>query len=74
MRAAGQAPIDFDDLPVDRRIELGEAGPRALAYQLTRDHDTEVACFNAGQPRVLSEPVAVALDRTATAMTTHPSG
>lgn len=56
------------------RIELGEAGPCALVYQLTRDRYTEVARVNAGQPLVLREPIAVTLDLTALAAATRPPG
>ncbi len=54
------------------RIELDEAGPRALVYRLERDHYTEVTRVDAGQPLVMTEPIAVTLDLAALAATTRP--
>ncbi|HET9257153.1 MAG TPA: Uma2 family endonuclease [Pseudonocardiaceae bacterium] len=56
------------------RIELTETGPRALVYQLKRDHYVEVAKADPGQPLVLTEPIAATLDLAALAATTRPPG
>ncbi|MGH3767490.1 MAG: Uma2 family endonuclease [Pseudonocardiaceae bacterium] len=54
------------------RIELAEADPRALAYQLRQDHYVEIACVDPGHPLILTEPIAVTLDLAALAATTRP--
>ncbi len=59
-------------MPDYLRSELGETGPRALAYRLNRDHYAEVACAEPGQPLVLTEPIAVMLDLTVPAAATRP--
>ena len=61
-------------VPCYLRIELGEDGPRALVYQLTRHRYAEVAGVDPGQPLVLTEPIAVTLDLAALAATTRPPG
>jgi Uma2 family endonuclease len=58
-------------VPYYLRIELGEEGPRALGYQLSRHRYVQVACVEAGQPLVLTEPIAVTLDLAALAATTR---
>jgi Uma2 family endonuclease len=59
-------------IPHYLRIELAEAGPRAVVYRLRRDHYTETARAEPGQPLVLTEPIAVSLDLAALAATTRP--
>jgi Uma2 family endonuclease len=54
------------------RIELAEAGPRALVYRLDRGHYREVARAEPGRPLVLTEPIAATLDLAALATTTRP--
>jgi Uma2 family endonuclease len=54
------------------RIELGEEGPRALVYQLSRQRYAPVAGVGLGQPLVLIEPIAVTLDLAALAATARP--
>jgi hypothetical protein len=54
------------------QIELGEEGPRALVYQLSRQRYAQVACVGPGQPLVLTEPIAVTLDLATLAATTRP--
>jgi Uma2 family endonuclease len=54
------------------RIELGEEGPRALVYQLSRQRYAQVAGIGPGQPLALTEPIAVTLDLAALAATTRP--
>jgi Uma2 family endonuclease len=54
------------------RIELGEEGPRALVYQLSRQRYAQVADVGPGQPLVVTEPIAVTLDLAALAATTRP--
>ncbi|MGH3694300.1 MAG: Uma2 family endonuclease [Pseudonocardiaceae bacterium] len=56
------------------RIELDEAGPRALVHRLERDHYTQVTKVDPGQPLVMTEPIAVTLDLAALAATTRPPG
>ncbi len=56
------------------RIELGEAGPRALVYRLTCGHYVQMACADPGNPLVLTEPITVTLDLAALAATTRPPG
>jgi Uma2 family endonuclease len=54
------------------RIELGEAGPRALMYRLRGDDYRQVACVDPGHTLVLTEPIAVTLDLAELAATTRP--
>jgi Uma2 family endonuclease len=54
------------------RIELDEAGPRALVYRLNRDHYLEATSVDPGQPLVLTEPIEVTLDLAALAATIRP--
>jgi Uma2 family endonuclease len=55
------------------RIELDEAGPRALVYRLQHGRYAEVAYVDPGQPLVLTEPIVVTLDLAALAAATRPS-
>jgi Uma2 family endonuclease len=53
------------------RIELDEAGPRALVYQLKREQYAEMTRVEPGQLLVLLEPITVTLDLAALAETTR---
>jgi Uma2 family endonuclease len=59
-------------IPYYVRIELGETGPSAVSYRLTRDHYVQTACTDPGRPLVLTEPIAVTLDLAALATATRP--
>lgn len=59
-------------IPYYLRVELGEAGPGAVSYRLTRDRYIEVARADPPRPLVLTAPIAVTLDLAALATATRP--